>query len=1073
MVHQWLKRGLAIVTACTMAATIAPMPTQKLYAKETNLAVNATEDGQDTEEAKSDYNYAKAFQLSMYFYDANMCGVQDGRLQYRYNCHMEDEKVPLIPKNDKEVGTNMSQEFIDEHRDVLDPDGDGCIDVSGGFHDAGDHVKFGLPQSYSGATLGWGYYEFRDSYVKVGEQKHIEDILRHFNDYFLRCTFRDEDGKVVAFCYQVGDGAADHCYWGCPEFQTTPRPVWLATSESPASDQCAGAAASLVINYFNFKDTEPEYAEECLDTAKALYEFAKENRGCGFSGGFYNSSYDEDEMSWAAVWLNIATGDENYINDITEVDENGVYKGYMSRIIETTDSTWQNIWVHSWDTVWGGVFAKLAPVTDDPLIWYFFRWNIEYWSGVAHEEANDQTFMKPSPAGYRVVAGWGSARYNAAAQLCAQVYNKYKPKQEFVDWCKSQMDYLLGDNPLNTCFEVGYAENSTKNPHHRASHGSTTNSMTDPVVAHHVLWGALAGGPGEKDDYNDDRTDYVYNEVAVDYNAGFVGALAALYAEYGEGQEPLAEIPQEQDIKPYYGEARLEQENKERSQVTVRIHNDSACPPRKVPNLSVRYFFNISELLEANQTIADISTATMYDEAITVDGVAAEISKPVAWDEDKGIYYIEITWPGAFHGKREIQFAIVTGQDSEYKTHWDPSNDYSHEDIMEDEFVPTDKIPIYCDGKLVLGEEPGEAVLKPAVKANVKDAAAGEEINFINGIKPITLNADVVNGDKVTKVEFYVNDEKVGVDTEAPYSVEYTPEAQKDEETKELVVTAKVTTSDGFEVMSKPYTVSARFLEKVSPVIEITSPENGTVIDTTKGETTANIVVSPLENAKFDKVIVYADGEKIGEGNATGAKVTYTAPTGYAPNGSGLTKVKITAQAILASGRAVGCEPVVITVKQPVDPSKDINIALSVEGKGKDSDTTIQRKYIIRNTGSKPVDLSKVKIRYYFTNESTVDQVFYCDSAGMNIDEEPYYYNATKNVNAKFETISGNERYMELSFTDLEYELKPGQSISCDTRFSNSSWAMMDQTNDYSFAGGDTIVMMYDEDVIQGIAPVK
>ncbi|HAU86147.1 MAG TPA: hypothetical protein DCW90_11825, partial [Lachnospiraceae bacterium] len=239
------------------------------------------------EENESTFNYAQAFQKSLYFYDANMCGKQDGRLSYRGDCHMEDAKVPLIPKSEAGVGTNMSQSFIDAHSDVLDPDGDGTMDLQGGFHDAGDHVKFGLPQSYSASTLGWSYYEFKDSFVEAGEQEHIESILRHFTDYFLRSTFRDENGDVVAFCYQVGDGSTDHNYWGAPELQTTPRPVWLATSEEPASDQCAAAAAALATSYLNFKETDPEYAAKCLDTAKALYEFAVANRGCGFSGGFY------------------------------------------------------------------------------------------------------------------------------------------------------------------------------------------------------------------------------------------------------------------------------------------------------------------------------------------------------------------------------------------------------------------------------------------------------------------------------------------------------------------------------------------------------------------------------------------------------------------------------------------------------------------------------------------------------------------------------------------------------------------------------------------------------------------
>lgn len=42
----------------------------------------------------------------------------------------------------------------------------------------------------------------------------------------------------------------------------------------------------------------------------------------------------------------------------------------------------------------------------------------------------------------------------------------------------------------------------------------------------HVLYGAIVGGPGPNDEYDDVRSDYVRNEVAVDYNAGFQGAVA-------------------------------------------------------------------------------------------------------------------------------------------------------------------------------------------------------------------------------------------------------------------------------------------------------------------------------------------------------------------------------------------------------------------------------------------------------------------------------------------------------------------------------------------------------------------
>jgi hypothetical protein len=37
----------------------------------------------------------------------------------------------------------------------------------------------------------------------------------------------------------------------------------------------------------------------------------------------------------------------------------------------------------------------------------------------------------------------------------------------------------------------------------------------------------MVGGPDKHDNYVDDRSDYVQNEVATDYNAGFQAAVAA------------------------------------------------------------------------------------------------------------------------------------------------------------------------------------------------------------------------------------------------------------------------------------------------------------------------------------------------------------------------------------------------------------------------------------------------------------------------------------------------------------------------------------------------------------------
>lgn len=737
-----------------------------------------------SEAAEVEVNFAKALQLSLYFYDANKCGtgITGGNLEWRGDCHVEDAAVPLIPMGEDYKGTNLSQEFIDENSDILDPDGDGKIDLSGGMHDAGDHVKFCLPGSYAASTVGWGYYEFRDAYIDSGQQWHIEDILHWFNDYYLKCLYYDENGDVLAFCYQVGEGNIDHNYWIAPELQNEnlldfARPAYFATTETPASDMCAGVSASLAVNYLNFKDTEPEYAEESLNAAIKLYEFAVETHSevegtttvtsLGYDGGFYESSYDYDELAWAAVWLYECTGDYGYIEDIISVDESVTgdmgahpYTGYFRRIMSDTGNCWQNIWVHCWDTVWGGVFAKLAPITNTSRDWYIFRWNLEFWSGMSEADAaaatglpaavtahknfgmddliwnttitaeeiadlpeKDGAWLRKTPAGFAMLNDYGSARYDTAAQMCALVYAKETGDFTFADWAEGQMEYIMGDNPMGRAYIVGYdLENGASHPHHRASHGSKTLSALDPVDQVHVLWGALVGGPDADDYHIDDTNNYIYNEVAVDYNAGFTGACAGLYEYYGKekGDQPIENFPPSEEslkgeINEFYIEGRVVQETNARSQIEVKIYNDTSVPPRYINDIKCRYFFNISELLAAGQNIDDIVIEIYYDqENAGTDGESfATISEPVKWD-DNGTYYVEISWENCeFYGTRVFHFGLIAEMDANYQTNWDSSDDYSRQEIelSEEELKLTEYIPVYVDDQLVWGIEPPSSIV--------------------------------------------------------------------------------------------------------------------------------------------------------------------------------------------------------------------------------------------------------------------------------------------------------------------------------------------------------------------------
>lgn len=687
-------------------------------------------------------NYAKALQYSMYFYDANMCGTdvdENNRYKWRADCHTYDSALPLDPEN-----TNMSDSFIKENMAFLDPDGDGCVDVSGGFHDAGDHVKFGMPEAYSGSTLGWGYYEFREEYEETGQDDHIETILRYFNDYFMRCTFLDDNGEVVAFCYQVGDGDIDHAYWNAPEADEMFRRGWFATKELPSTDCVSAAAASLAVNYMNFKDEDPEYAEENLRYAKALFDFAEktEEKSCNDDGPkvYYSSSKWEDDYCWASIWLYMCTQDKHYL-DI---------------VLENIDYYAGSCWTHCWNDVWAGTMFLLAEAEDlygqDGS---FMKQFLEVQGKTEYEGCNfwnaagdlprkwkAGSVAAISPTGYAFLSVWGSARYNTATQFAALVYDKHNNDKpgEYSQWAKSQMDYLLGENPLNRCYVVGYSENAVKYPHHRAASGLST--CEDPREHRYVLYGALVGGPDSKDEHNDITSDWIYNEVTIDYNAAFVGACAGLYHFYKDDTMqvtpdfPPDPVNEETGPETYWVDAFsveiVQHSGPKASEITLFVNTNAAKPSK---NTSIRYFFNA----EGMSSVApeDMTVEELYDQAEKeTEGHEGVISGPHHYKDD--IYYVEVKWEdyAIANSNKKYQFAVGTYA---WGNSWDVSDDWSHQGIKieENPFLGTvernDNICVYIDGVLVGGIEPDGTV--PSLPDDKDEFIYGD----LNGDKFIDL----------------------------------------------------------------------------------------------------------------------------------------------------------------------------------------------------------------------------------------------------------------------------------------------------------------------------------------------
>ncbi|URZ01439.1 glycoside hydrolase family 9 protein [Clostridium felsineum] len=434
-------------------------------------------------DATQKHNYVDAFSKSILFYEANWCGPDAGnnRFKWRSGCHENDGK---------DVG----------------------LDLTGGFHDAGDHVKFGITQAYSASTLGWAYYEFKDTFVKQGQDKYMLNIMKHFTDYFLKC-YPDNN----TFYYQCGNGDTDHSYWGPPELQTTSRPtLFKATPSTPASDVCGNTAGALALMYLNYKDIDSAYANKCLTAAESLYNLGKNYKGLSQGQSYYTSSGYWDDLSWGAIWLYEATNNNSYLSAVQSFLQSANINEY-----------YQYNWTHCWDDMLGGVFVKMAQITGDDKYKKIVNSNIDYWTNS----------VKTTPGGLKFRTGWGTLRYTAAECMLALVYYKTSNESRALDLAKGQIDYILGSNPQGMSYEVGFGDKYPKFPHHRAASGRNETAgekKTQPEK--HILYGALVGGPDESDNYQDNIEDYQHSEVAIDYNAGFVGALAGISNYFGQGQ---------------------------------------------------------------------------------------------------------------------------------------------------------------------------------------------------------------------------------------------------------------------------------------------------------------------------------------------------------------------------------------------------------------------------------------------------------------------------------------------------------------------------------------------------------
>ncbi|NNJ63844.1 MAG: endoglucanase [Dactylosporangium sp.] len=629
--------------------------------------------------AASTFNYGEALQKSFFFYEAQQSGDLPSwnRVSWRGDSTRNDGRAE-------------------------------GVDLSGGFYDAGDHVKFGFPMAFAMTNLAWGGVDYRDTYASSGQLQSLRNTVRHGMDYLIN-AHPDPNTLYV----QVGDGTIDHSYWGAPEtlearaqLMDFPRPAHKITASCPGTDVAAETGAAFAASAMLFAPTDPGYADTLLGHARQLFTFADTTKGgdgrdtayvncVPAASGYYTSTQEGgqnagatkmywDELAWNAVWLYRATGDATYLARAREFYPK---MGSQSDAGGGSAAVPAYSYGFGWNDKQYAVYALMARLTGEAEYATDTQRYLDYWT-VGYQGARGEY----TPGGLAYMFYWAPLRMAAYTAFVALYYADHLGPEDalyhrYHDFAKRQIDYSLGDNPGDHSYVVGFGTNPPRNVHHRGAHGSWLNASAtgEPATNRHILYGALVGGPDATDAWTDDRSDFIGNEVALDYNAGFTSALARLHGEYG-GQ-PLASIPGETpDGDEIYLDRTTINSDSRGTSMQVFLTNTSAWPARVLDRGSFRYYFT----LDGSTTAAQVTATSPY----------STCQQPTGPTQHAGeVYYFTVDCTGtlSFPGgrseyRREVQLTITSGGQ------WDPSNDWS---------APAARyLPLYDGGTLIWGEEP-------------------------------------------------------------------------------------------------------------------------------------------------------------------------------------------------------------------------------------------------------------------------------------------------------------------------------------------------------------------------------
>lgn len=382
------------------------------------------------------------------------------------------------------------------------------IDVTGGWHDAGDYIKNLNTTAFSTYLLLFAYEFAPEKFSFDKNKNNVPDILEEAKiglDWLHRAYY--DKYKLIT---QVQDMRDHDVGWRMPENDPLAfdRPAFVGMGKNLIG--IYSATMSLAYRIWKEKLNYPEFANQCLNDAQNIYSIHKQVKDVDNSGtGVYIDKNFYGKLSLGAIELYLSTLKTTFLNDAANY----------------ADSAKSDFW-WSWGDINTLAHYKLAKII--PRYAEYIKNNLEHFNKL----------KKNDVFGKSVSTSWGTNVTLLGVTLQNILY-KNLMKKSYDSLSVYSRDYILGRNPWGISFINGYGKVSSKNFHHQIGYleGSLPGGFAAGPASKEFIDKQKI--PYEKNDlydtfqtndnyYRDDRNDYITNEPTLVGNATAIFVFGVL-----------------------------------------------------------------------------------------------------------------------------------------------------------------------------------------------------------------------------------------------------------------------------------------------------------------------------------------------------------------------------------------------------------------------------------------------------------------------------------------------------------------------------------------------------------------